>query len=666
MIAVIYLLISFFAGSAICRVAFPGLQESCSYSYKKVKIKLSAWFVLLPAWFLTGIIVQTWVTYLATYFFRDKAYPLSYGNAVSMTLFLVGTVCYYYFKLKKKENCNKIHIESFDTTEWVILCTVCFIAFTLMWKTFCVRDGSLYVGYSVFSDFSPHLGMIRSFSYGNNFPTTYSFFAGEDIKYHFMFQFLVGNLEFLGMRIDYAFNLPSMLGFVSTVMLFYAFVVKLTGKKAVACFSVVFFLFRSSFSVFRFIIEREPGIGIFQALAKNTQFIGYTTNEHWGLWNLNVYSNQRHLGFTLGVLLFVLMQFLPHLYEGVLKDGNVKSFFSRKGWEIKDLRLALCCGIFLGSIGFWNGAVTIAALLVLFGVAILADRRLEFLVVAVIAVTLTLLQSKFFIHGSAVELSFEFGFIAEEKSLSGVLGYIGRLTGILPFALAASLLIIPRIQKYLILAFSFPFLFSFFVSLTPDVTVNHKYIMISVMLLSIFAADLVVRLLEQRQMWKRALAVFLVFLMTATGLYDYRTLLKVNENALVFSQKDPLTLWVKENATSQDIFLTHNYSLNSLVLGGAMLYDGWQYFAWSAGYDTEGRDELVRQMYEADSPETLIRLIEQNNIRFIVVDNEARNAIEYEVNEEIIAGTYEMVFHYNDNGSDTIIYDTKRKTGNMN
>ena len=181
--------------------------------------------------------------------------------------------------------------------------------------------------------------MIRSFSGGTNFPTSYSHFAGEDIKYHFMFQFLVGNLEFLGMRLDFAFNIPSLLGMVSTFLLLYVFAVKLTGKRPVGYLAGIFFAFRSSFGVFRYLAERPRGKGVWEAFTEHSEFIGYTPNEDWGLWNLNVYCNQRHLAFSLGVLLLVLILFTPYLYAmGKLFPPRATSFFAAAASAILVIR----------------------------------------------------------------------------------------------------------------------------------------------------------------------------------------------------------------------------------------------------------------------------------------------------------------------------------------
>ncbi|MFQ9152369.1 MAG: hypothetical protein ACLR6B_13620 [Blautia sp.] len=41
------------------------------------------------------------------------------------------------------------------------------------------------------------------------------------MKYHFMFQFLVGNLEYLGLRLDLGYNLVSILSLAGFLMVLY-------------------------------------------------------------------------------------------------------------------------------------------------------------------------------------------------------------------------------------------------------------------------------------------------------------------------------------------------------------------------------------------------------------------------------------------------------------
>ncbi|MDE7299678.1 MAG: hypothetical protein K2N94_12785, partial [Lachnospiraceae bacterium] len=467
MMGVLYLIIAVFWGSALCSRLFPGLGSLTKRSLSGRSLKISNLFLLVPAWVYLGLLPMTWFVYLASYLLRNVINGMWIANIAAMLFFLAGGLALFTGARNRRERMEKLELR-LSWGELIFLLLVLYLCIRLFWTTFRIDGNRLYVGLSVFSDFSPHLGMIRSFSSGNNFPTSYSHYAGEDIKYHFMFQFLAGNLEFLGMRLDFAFNLPSLIGFVSTFSLLYVLAARLTAQKAAGFLACLLFAFRSSPSVFRYLSELPAGTNLWKALFDRSSFVNYSTHEDWGLWNLNVYCNQRHLAFTLGVLLFVLILFLPHLYKAVGRlraerrsseafekvctvpakkgskapSGNtgtdavpagrisavlsgcwkrIRFFFGRsllcaEGWSIQKgegVIRAVCSGLLLGALAFWNGAVTIAALLVLFVLAIVSDRRLEFLITAVLAVLLSMLQSAFFIDGSAVTVEPFFGFIAE-------------------------------------------------------------------------------------------------------------------------------------------------------------------------------------------------------------------------------------------------------------
>lgn len=690
MTGLLYIFLSFTLGWAICSIAFPKLERITETDCLKRRIAVSPYIILVPSWYVTGTLALTWTTYLLAYLNRNAVQPLFYANLIAMTLAVVITIIVFRYQ-RRYASTGACSLFSRDKRalclELALLAVIIILANVLMWFTFYVKGENLYIGVSVFSDFSPHIGMIRSFSYGNNFPTTYPHYAGEDIRYHFMFQFLTGNLEYLGLRIDYAFNLPSILSFVSAFLLLYLLAVKITGRLEAGILSCLFFAFRSSMTLFIYLAKLPRGTSIWKALWENTDFISSTPNEGWGLWNLNVYCNQRHLAFGLAVIFLVLLMYLPHLYnmfEDVKSDhmevwrherkkekkwfvlrlaGKLRVlFFTKQGWEVTDLRTAIASGLLLGSLSFFHGAAVIGILTVLFVMAIVSERRLEYLILAVLAIALSLLQSKLFIHGSAVSTQLLFGFIAENKTLFGVLSYLGRLLGFLPLALVVALVFERGANRYLLFAFSAPLLFAFTVSLTVDVTVNHKYIMISCIMLGIFASTVVLRSFDRKEWLAGIIGGLLLFLLTATGFYDFITVLHKNtaEGSVVLELNHDLTSWVKENSRSQDIFLTSNYSINQLVLGGAMLYEGWPYFPWSAGYDTDYRTAQVRRMYEARTPQKLTELAGENNIRYIVVDHDNRISNDYIVNEENISKTFECVFTIGEGEWKTSIYDTRK------
>ena len=295
--------------------------------------------------------------------------------------------------------------------------------------------------------------------------------------------------------------------------------------------------------------------------------------------------------------------------------------------------------------------------------AAFSEYRLDYLLTAVTALILSLAESALFVKGSAVSPQFYFGFLAENKTIAGAFSYMWELWGLLCLFVAAALFLEKGVKRYLVFVFSVPLLLAFTVSLTPDVTVNHKFVMLSAMLLSVYPAMVVAKLLEDRQMAKRSLAVLLSFVLVATGMFDYVIVCRRNSPAyaLTFSQEDALTLWVKENADTDDIILSSWYHLHPVVLGGGMLYYGWPYYAWSAGYDTAYRESMVIQMYEAESVQELDALVKQENIRYIIVDRECRESTLFTVREDVISEAYEVVYTQGSGDWLLSVYDVTKK-----
>ena len=714
MLGLLFLVVGVVFGYAVCETLFPNFDRIGEKTFGGKELFLSSYYIRIPAWTLTGLLLLTWVTYLSAYglkVFGGVEYPLAGANVISMGMFGCAAVILLWIRNRKYGK----HEYQQPENRKVLFCELLFfgvllLLFTeLMFNTFSVKDGQLLVGYTVHSDFAPHMGMIRSFSYSNNFPTQYAHFAGEDVKYHFMFQFLTGNLEFLGMRVDFAFNLLSIFGLMATCTLLYALAVKLTGKRLVGGLTVLFFVFRSSPSFFRFLAELPKEELNLKYLWEYSSFFEYTDKESWGLWNIKVYCNQRHLAFAIAMMLLALHFFMPYVYEmaGKLQAGRdafatgekekksiadgaseawrhlvsyVKPFFFTKtAFGVRHPWQALVLGVLLGALSFFNGSVVISCCAMLFFMAAVSDYRLDYLITAVTALILSVLESKLFITGSAVSAQYFFGFLAENETLLGALDYMWKLWGILLLFIGAYLLLGKGVKRYLIVVFSVPLVIAFTVFLiaglevTPEthylvkyyVSVNHKFVMMSAMLLSVYPAIIITGLWEKRSVWfeqgvimRRVTAGILVVLMTATGVFEYHVVRNQDRGHYVYDTQDPVTAWIKENTDTDDLILSGTYDLNPVVLGGGMLYLGHEYYAGSAGYDTDTRKENVREMYASRSPEQLDELVKEHGIDYIIVDEEAR--YEYTVREYIIAATYEAVYTQGEDEGKFTIYDTSK------
>ena len=530
-----------------------------------------------------------------------------------------------------------------------------------------MNGNNIQMGFTVFSDYAPNVALIRSFSWFANYPTEYPFYAGEDIKYHFMFMFFTGNMEFLGLPLSFAYNLTSTLSLFSFFIMLSQLALRITGRFASAVLTAIFYTFRSGMAVFLFISEHIKAGDLVQAFLTNENFIGYTTNESWGLWNYNVYLNQRHLGFGMIIATAVIWYFYGYLEEacGSKNAGTshtminaftswIRSFFlTKEAWIPKAPDIALVTGIVLGLTSFWNGACVIGSLLILAGFAIFSKNKLDYLILAMVSVLIAELQTKAFIYGSAVSPTFFWGFISEDKSFLGVIGYIAEVAGITILGSVFALLIADRKQRALITSFLLPVVFSFTVSLTPDVTVNHKYIMMAMAYLSIIWADIVVSLFTDRRghapgygnVPGKVLAVVVALLLTATGLYDYTIIIRDNDDkhCITVDTTSDLTAYAKENFTNADLILSGPDSVSELTVSGCRLYCGWPYYAWSAGYDTDARFDLAKLMYTSMSADDLFETLRTEGITYILYENNMYYD-DVPANEEPIQEICDLVF----------------------
>lgn len=579
-----------------------------------------------------GYLISGWITYLISYLVKvmmNSQHPKIYGNIIAIIVMLIIA------SLTFRPHQN-IVVKEF-AKEWIGLGILFIGILASMFYVFHIRNGILSSGATVFSDYAPHTAMIRSFAWHDNFPTQYPHYGGEDVKYHFMFQFFVGNLEYLGMRIDWAFNLTSAAALWGFLVLLYYFVKDLTGKKATAVITLILFFCRSSFAALEKLVNAVFSNDI-SGFLQNTTFIGYTEHEDWGLWNYNVFLNQRHLGFGLLIAIIVIIYFAQYLnWVEYTEKSSIKAAFAVKdAWIPQDWRTAACMGILLGSLAFWNGAVVVATLLILFGFSIASKHKLDFAIMAGITLILSFLQTGFFTEKS-VGIQFLFGFLSKEKTLGGVLIYLLQLSGIYFIGVAVAIFILKGKLRIMAITFLLPVIFAFTISMTPDITVNHKYIMISVIFLNIVWAYMLTRLFSRGSI-EKTIGIILIILLTITGAYDLVTIYQADKTSIDIDTGSSLTKWLKENVTESDIVLVNQDAMTETSLSGVMMYNGWPYYAWSAGYGTDKREIIANHIYTEQNAEDLNKRLKSTGIDYIVIESGSN------INDSVIKQACECVF----------------------
>lgn len=75
---------------------------------------------------------------------------------------------------------------------------------------------------------------------------------------------------------------------------------------------------------------------------------------------------------------------------------------------------------------------------------------------------------------------------------------------------------------------------------------------------------------------------------------------------------------------AEGCFLTAKYVHHPILLAGRRIFYGWNYFGWSMGYKVGERDAIYRQLLTEKNPVELIRLLNENSIKYIAVDDDLR------------------------------------------
>lgn len=565
-------------------------------------------------------------------------------------------------------------LRSFLSAQWPFLLALLAFAAFAAWldiSSFSRSGSTVSAGSSVFSDFSTHTALVSSFAKGRNFPVGYPHFASDGIAYHFLFFFLCGNLLYLGLPIDLAINLPSILTFVAFCVLLGLLAVAITRLRAAFFLAPYLMVFRSSFAFLTRLRDllQQPGAtlsSVLKAVLETRTFIGGTPRDSWGLWGLNVYANQRHLAFGISALLAVLFLFLPFLLPPGrhLAASDPRRLRPDSPADRRRLAAALIVAALLP---YFHGSALIALLLVLAGLMPFSRARLAHVCVAAVAVASAFLQGRQFRSGGLpLAPQLYFGFIAENRTPIGILAYLYEMSGLLLLLAVLAALLLPRTRR-LLPAFLLPLAFGLTVSLTPDVTVNHKYLMITFGLLGCLVTGLLGWLWRRPgrlRAGRRVLAVILLLVLSLTGWMELVIFRNLNEIRVSAVLDSPLVAFVEKSTPPQSVFVTGPLSYHALFFTGRQVYFGHAYYAWSAGHDTFAREAKVKAFLAAvdGDPAAAARFIAAEKVDYLMIDNELRQHPEYTVNEAFFRQNFREVAWFPGQG-DLRIFDLHQPAG---
>ena len=256
---------------------------------------------------LVGLLLSSGFTYLAARQFASASNPLLWGD---LLFFAAASIFLLNYRPKRDPSLIQPRVSGSETWDWIALGIYFALVCWMMFATLNFKDGRIEIGVTQWSDYGPNTAIVQSFAVGHNFPAEYPHFAGEPIRYHFLFYFLAGNIEFLGLNLAWSLNILSILTMVCMLALVIALGELLFKSRAVGCIASALFFFHGTLNLIPFFRSQKSFKGALLAIYHLRDYLssGYPyRGEPWGIWTQVVFVNQRHLASSIGVFLVVLI-----------------------------------------------------------------------------------------------------------------------------------------------------------------------------------------------------------------------------------------------------------------------------------------------------------------------------------------------------------------------
>ncbi|OGG11443.1 hypothetical protein A2Z00_05685 [Candidatus Gottesmanbacteria bacterium RBG_13_45_10] len=544
--------------------------------------------------------------------------------------------------------------------ELVLFFLLAIFSFWLMFHTFSFDPvtHSLRIAFKLWSDFGAHIPLIRSFSLGNNWPPQYPIYSGEPIRYHFLFFLLVGLLEKAGVRIDWALNIPSIIGFYGLLLALYLLAVRLTKSRLVATLSIIFFLSNGSLGFIRFFSQFPLSTNTLWDIMSARNFPAFAPwgpGEITAFWNLNIYTNQRHLAAAFALVIIFMLTILRIEKQPLAKQ----------------LPLAIVWGAILGIFPYFHQPTLLifAVCMSWYFLAFPSVRQFLYLM-GIIGAVLVIPQVTALRDTSQV--AWYPGFIIHNELVkqpiaSAILHFLSfwwqNFGGHSILILVGFFLLPKKAQKLLFPIFPL-FVVANAAKFSVEASANHKFFNFALMIGDIATAYILVYLIRVSARAKSVLFTLTglglvsvtVLLLTLTGVIDFFVIANDTQGSVVDIPTNEVATWIQRNTPPDTVFLNSSYLYHPASIAGRKIFLGWPYFAWSAGYPVN-RMPIMKTMYESRSKSQLCRLLSQYHISYVTVENVKNDVNLPHIDLSYFLDTYRPIFLSHD--KKYAIFETK-------
>ncbi len=491
-------------------------------------------------------------------------------------------------------------------------------------------------------DFGLHLSLIRSFSWGNNFPPQSPFFPGKPLPYHYYFDLFVGTLERLGIRIDIVFNGLSILVFTVLLFLVYKLPQLIFEKsKLIGLLSVVLFVLHSNLTFIDFFKNKPFSIMVLKDIWLLPDYI------HKGpfdgslisiFFTLNVFLNQRHLIAGLTISLFIIYMLLSN----IMKEREMST---------KNLILL---GVILGISSRVHSLVFLSTSVVLLFLFFFLKRARWILPFFSPAFLFAFPHLWSIVHQDTTTLTRDLlspGFLSEKPfTFYHFFQYWIYNLGIAIILIPLGVLLSKTKQRIIFFCFLSLFVIANTFQLSFRIDHNHSLLNYFFIIANFYIAYFLSRL-WQRSILEKVGTMVLIFFLTISGFIDLMAVKNDFRYPVTDAPGNRFMQWIKDNTEKNAIFLSRQEIFDPVTLSGRKNYFGTTYYLSVMGYDYREREDLVKTFFEAETIETLENM-RRNGIAYLVIPVKSVTDFHYQINPSFLSQNLRVVY----SDSEVLVY----------
>lgn len=490
---------------------------------------------------------------------------------------------------------------------------------------------SMLLASRIWSDFGAHIPLIRSFSLGINFPPEYPLFPGEPIRYHYLFYAATGLLERSGIRIDIALNALSTIGFFLMLLFSYLVAQTIFKRRSIGMLAVIFILCNGTLSFLNLFSKYPTITEALLSIPQTTQFLSFgpwDNNLVTAFGNLNVYTNQRHLGLSFAIVL-IIVYILLRISDNPQKHAKTLTI---KKWTLITLPhssaqfafilQSVTIALLTSSLLFINQAAVLPAIIFIASFFIFSPKVRSTLILSFLCSLpfLFLFLSSAQSAGSPI---FELGYLSKKPlTVPGFLQFWFHNLGLHSLFIIVGMIIAPKKYRWfaipVLIIFILPNLYRF----SADMINNHKFFNLFIIFGSMYAAYAIIQMaiyFKKRTHFRPLLLIIppIVFIMTFSGIID--GIVIANDYFITLSDipADKDATYIARMTRPDAVILNSTWFYHPASIAGRKIYSGYSFFTWSAGYDTYKREALVKTIYQTESIDIACRILHQEQISYV-------------------------------------------------